>query len=295
MATFTPMLFVLLSMQQAYAPIDWKQVDQALGRSGSMQGDVYRVGFPRSDLRVTVGTVAVKPAFALGSWVAFQQTADSETMLMGDLVLQAGEVGPVISALQQRGIEQTALHNHLFGESPEVMYLHVSGRGRPVSLAKAVHDALVLTHTPLTAPPAAAQPELALDTAQIATILETGARGRANGGVYQVSVPRSEPVTVDGVEMSAAMGVATAINFQSTGAGRAAITGDFVMTNGEVNPVIRALRANDIQVTALHSHLLSETPHLFFMHFWAEGDALRLARGIRAALDQMNVKKEISR
>jgi len=239
-----------------------------------------------------VGKVVVKPALALGSWVAFKQTGDSAAMLMGDLVLLPSEVGPVVDALQLGGIEQTALHNHLVGESPHVVYLHIEGRGGPVALATVVHDALARTQTPppAPAPASAALPLLGLDTTQIAQTI--GTHGRVNGGVYQLSVPRATSVTLDGMEVPPAMGVATAINFQATGAGTAAVTGDFVMIASEVNPVLRALRANGIVITALHSHMLSETPRLLFMHFWGEGDALKLARGLRAALDEMNIKRD---
>jgi hypothetical protein len=258
-----------------------------LGRSGNLQSETYRVGFPRNDLHVTVGAVTVRPSLALGSWVAFKQTTDSTTMLMGDLVLLESEVAPVIDALQRGGIEQTALHNHLIGESPRVVYLHIGARGRPVALATAVHEALVSTQTP--APVTIAPPPLGLDTVQIAQVL--GAHGKGNGGVYQVSVQRAETVTLDGAEIPPAMGVATAINIQATGANTAATTGDFVLIASEVNPVLRALRANGIAVTALHSHMLNETPRLLFMHFWGEGDALKLARGLRAALDQVSIKR----
>jgi hypothetical protein len=278
--------------QQAGESSDWKQVDQALGRAGAtLPGNVYRFGFPRGDLHVTVGTVTVKPALALGSWVAFKQTGDSEATVMGDLVLLESEVGPVIHTLQESGIEQTALHNHLLHEVPHVLYLHIAGKGRPAQLATAVHTALAFTGTPLVTPGGAPvpSPALDLDTAQIAQVL--GYHGRANGGVYQLSVPRAETVTVDGAEVPAGMGVATALNFQPTGSGKAAITGDFVLVASEINPVLRALRASRIEVTALHSHMLAEAPRLFFMHFWANDNALSLARGLRAALDKMNLKK----
>jgi len=279
-----------LMIQQANTqnPADWKAIDRALGRSGNLQGETYRVGFPRNDLHVTVGAVTVRPSLALGSWVAFEQTGDSTAMLMGDLVLLPVEVGSVIDALQRGGIEQTALHNHLASESPHLVYLHIGGRGRPVALATAVHDALAFTRTP---PPAtSAAPPLGLDTVQIAQVL--GVHGKANGGVYQLSIPRAEAVTLDSVEIPPAMGVATAINMQATGANTAAATGDFVLIASEVNPVLRTLRANGIAVTALHSHMLNETPRLLFMHFWGEGEALKLARGLRAALDEMNIKRD---
>lgn len=274
------------------AALDWTQVDQALGRAGAMQrGDVYKVGFPRSDLHVTVGDVAVKPALALGSWVAFKQTADSEAMAMGDIVLLDNEVAPVMSKLEESGIQPTALHNHLLHESPHVLYMHITGRGVPVKLATGLHAALALTGTPLTSPgaPPAAPAVLGLDTAQLVQAL--GYHGKVNGGVYQVTVPRSDTVMLDGVAVPPAMGVATALNFQPTGGGTAAITGDFVLVAAEVGPVIQALGASGIEVTALHSHMLGESPRLYFMHFWAHGDASTLARGLRAALARTNVRK----
>lgn len=284
-------LFALALALQANAqtPATWKGVDSALGRSGTLQGETYRVGFPRSDLHVTVGTVTVRPALALGSWVAFKQTKDSLAMLMGDLVLLESEVGLVVDALQRGGIDQTALHNHLVGETPHVMYLHISGRGRAAALATTVRDALARTGTPPAVPAPTSPPAFGLDTTQIAQIV--GAHGRVNGGVYQIGVPRGGPVTVDSIEIPPAMGVATAINIQPTGATSAATTGDFVLIASEVNPVLRALRANGIQVTALHSHMLNESPRLLFMHFWGEGDALKLARGLRAALDEVNIRR----
>jgi len=285
------------SSASALKSLDWKLVDQGLGKPGALQPDgAYKVGLPRGDLHVTAAGVAVKPTLALGSWVAFKQVSDTDAMLMGDLVLLESEIAPVIGQLQEGGIEQTALHNHLLQESPHVMYMHVAGRGTPARLAGAIHAALGLTGTPLGTPPAAppaATPEatLGIDTAQIGAIL--GYHGKVNGGVYQVGVPRAEVVTADGMVVPPSMGVATAINFQATGGGNAAITGDFVLLGTDVNPVIRALRSSGIAITALHSHMLTETPHLFFVHYWANDDALKLARGLRAALDKMNVKKPI--
>jgi hypothetical protein len=277
--------------QSPFPPIDWKRVDQALGKAGSLQPDgAYKFGLPRGDLHVSVSGVTVKPALALGSWVALKQVSDSEAMLMGDLVLLEGEVGPVLAKLQEDGIEQTALHNHLLHESPHVLYMHIAGRGAPARLASAVHAALALTGTPFatTGAPTPSAP-LGIDTAQVGQIL--GHPGKVNGGVYQVGVPRAETVTVDRVDIPPSMGLATAINFQPIGGAKAAITGDFVLLGAEVSPVIRALQASGIAVTALHSHMLGETPRLFFMHYWGSDDALKLARGLRAALDQMNVRR----
>ena len=296
-SAFAALLLIIPARQQAQqplAPVDWKQVDAGLGKSGALQPDgAYKVGLPRGDLHVTVAGVTIKPALALGSWVALKQVTDTEAILMGDLVLLETEVGPVVGKLQDGGIEQTALHNHLQHESPRVMYMHIAGRGAPAKLAAALHAALTLTKTPFGAPPAAPPgaggESLGVDTAQIAEIL--GYHGKVNGGVYQVGVPRAEQVTADGVDVPPSMGLATAINFQPTSGGRAAITGDFVLIASEVNPVIRALRDNGIAITALHSHMLSESPHLYFMHYWANDAALKLAHGLRAALDKMNVRK----
>jgi len=280
---------MLLCASAARGQSGWEAVESAFGRPGAMQpGDVIRFSFPRSDLRVTVDGVQLRPALALGSWIAMRRVPGG-AMAMGDLVLTDDEVAPVISRLQQGGVQQTAVHNHLLRESPRVMYVHVDAHGDPVRIAQTVRAALALTRTPLDrpAPPAAPAP-IDLDTAAVVRAL--GHSGRVNGGVYQVSVPRRETVREGNHEVPPSMGVATAINFQPTGGGRAAITGDFVMVAGEVNPVIRALRDNGIEVTALHSHLLGEQPRLYFMHFWANDDAVRLARGLHAALLEMAVR-----
>lgn len=269
----------------------WGDVDRALGRVGSIQpGDVQKYSFPRADLHVTVGGVEVKPALALGSWVAFKRMSGSnnQVMAMGDLVLLESEVSPVISKLQAGGVQQTAFHNHLQHESPPVMYLHIQAQGDPLEIGEAVRAALALTKTPPARPAAAAGPSFGLDTVQLASAL--GYKGKVNGGVYQVSVPRAEPVRLGTMEVPPSMGVATALNFQPTGSGKAAITGDFVLTADEVNPVIRSLRDGGVEVTALHSHMLGEEPRLYFMHFWANDDAAKLARTLHTALGHMKVR-----
>jgi len=265
----------------------WTAVESAIGRKGVMQpGNVIKFSFPRSDLSVSIGGVRLKPALALGSWVAFKVTTRGQAVAMGDLVLTEAEVGPVMRALQAGGVEQTALHNHLLNETPHVMYMHVRAQGDPSQIARAIRSALAGSATPLTQPPAPSPATAAatdIDTSAIATAL--GVAGKSNGGVYQVSVPRSETIRENGMEVPPSMGVATAINFQPTGGGKAAITGDFVLRANEVIPVIRALRLSGIAVTALHSHMLTEEPRLLFMHFWANDDAVKLARGLRIALD----------
>jgi biotin operon repressor len=275
---------------KAPATADWKDVDAAMGRSGQDQPDgTHKYSLPRKDMNVTVNGVQIKAGLALGSWVAFKSTSQGNAMAMGDLVLSEDEVGPVMAELQSGGIEITALHNHLLNESPRVMYMHIHGMGNAANLGKAIHSAIAKTKTP-DAGAAAAPTDLDIDTKQIDQILGHG--GKNNGGIYQVSVPRSEHITESGMAVPNSMGVATALNFQPTGGGKAAITGDFVLLGKEVNPVIKALRENGIAVTALHSHMLQEQPRLFFMHFWANDDALKLAKGLRAALDQTNSAKK---
>jgi len=269
---------------------DWSAIDSALGRSGSMQpGNVYKIGFPRGDLDVSIGDVHLKPALALGTWAAFMDIGGGNAMAMGDLVLAEDEVNDVISALQAGGIEQSALHNHVLGESPRVMYLHFSGHGDAVAIARTLRAALERTKTPLQPPPSGSAAAPDLPAAEIDRIL--GFTGKPNGGVLQYSAPRAEHIVEQGMEIPPAAGVATAINFQPTGNGRAVITGDFVMIASEVNPVIRELRSGGIAVTALHSHMLDEEPRLFFMHFWANDDAVALATSLRRALDRMNVRR----
>ena len=283
-------LWIPPSQAAAQAAPSWAPVEQAFGRSGVPQaGEVMRFNFPRRDLRVMVGDVPVRPSLALGSWIAFKRIANGQVMVMGDLVLTNDEINPVISALQQGGVEQSALHNHVTGGMPNTMYLHVIAHGREVDIAKTIRRALEATKTPLDTAPPGPPPAFDLDTLALARVL--GYAGRINGGVYQVNVPRAEKITEGGHEVPPSMGLTTAINFQPTGSGKAAITGDFVMVGPEVNPVIRALRDNGIGITALHSHLIDETPRLYFMHFWANDDALKLARGLNAALAKTNSAK----
>lgn len=279
----------LLVLVAATPKKDWKDVEAALGRAGTVQPDgAYKVSFPRGDLSVTTDGVAIKPALALGSWTAFNETG-AHAMAMGDLVLLESEVNPVIAELQKGGIEVTAIHNHLIGEAPRVMYVHFNGHGDATALARTLHSALAVTRTPMGPPAGPAAAQLDLATADLDRII--GHAGKANGGVYQFSVPRAEKITERGMRIPASMGLATAINFQPTGKGRAAIAGDFVMIASEVNPAIRTLQAGGIAVTALHSHMLEEQPRLFFMHFWANDDALKLARTLRSALDRVHTKK----
>ena len=273
------------------AASDWKTVEAAIGRPGQMQpGGVIKFGLPRKDLHITLDGVEIKPTLALGSWLAFERDGTA-AMVMGDLVLTESEVQPVLLKLQESGIQSAAIHNHLIGESPRVLYMHIASHGDPAQMAKAIHDALALTKTPApdAGTPSAPPAELGFDQKQVEQAL--GHSGKVNGGVLQIAVPRSETIHDSGMVVPPSMGVATALNFQPTGNGKAAITGDFVLLSTEVNPVIKALRQNGISVTALHSHMLAEEPRLFFMHFWANDNAIALAKGLRAALDLTNSAK----
>jgi len=277
---------VLAAVPASAQDIDWGKVDAAFGRKATVSGDVHRYGFPRSDLSVTLDGVAIKPGFALGSWVALKP-AHGGAMVMGDLVLLEAEINPVMTALINNGLEITAVHNHLLRANPPTFYMHVGGHGDPAKIATTIVQALQSSKTPLAPPtPPATQPAVDLDTAQLDQII--GAKGTANGGIYQFGVPRRDPVMEGGMQLTppGPIGAATAINFQPTGGGKAAITGDFVLIGEEVNPVIKELRSNGIEVTAIHSHMLDEQPRLIFMHFWANDDAIKLAKGLRAALDK---------
>jgi Domain of Unknown Function (DUF1259) len=272
---------------------DWMNaVGQALGKKGTaVAGGVYRVGLPRTDLKVTLDGVEIKPALALGSWLAFSRHGD-QGMVMGDLVLLPTEVNPVMKKLEESGVEITALHNHLLRNEPFTLYMHVLGRGDPVKLATVLHEALSESKTPLqnaVPAPAPTSSDIGLDTAAIDRAI--GHKGKVSGGVYQVSIARAEHIKDDGMDVPDAMGSAIGINFQPTGPGKAAVTGDFVLTASEVNPVLKALRENGIEVTALHNHMLDDRPRLFFMHFWANDDVNKLANGLKMALAKVNTAK----
>jgi hypothetical protein len=282
-------ILAMLPVAAFAAGDQWSEVGKALGKTGTeMPGGVYRVGLPRSDLHVTVDGVAIKTSLALGGWLAFRSHGQA-SMVMGDLVLTADEINPVMTKLAEGGIEITALHNHLLRTEPATYYMHVLGNGEPVKLATALHEGLALSHTPFAAPPAGKPAPLDLDIAMIDRTLN--AKGNAVGGVYQVTIKRAETIEDDNMEVPVAMGSGEVINFQPTGGGNAAITGDFVLTAKEVNPVLRALRENGIEVTALHNHMLEDRPHLFFMHFWANDNVQKLATGLRQALDQVNLAR----
>jgi hypothetical protein len=270
----------------------WSGVDKALGRDGrDLPGEVRKYGFPRSDLVVSAGDLAIDPALALGSWAAFRKTGkDSSAMTMGDLVLLPSEINPVIRRLAQGGVDVCAIHNHLVDAWPQVFYVHFSGMGDAEAMARTLRAALELTKTPLGPPPAAPAPlsadeQKAFDALQAAL----GRKGAMAGRVLQVGVPRKERIEEGGMEVPPSMGMAIALNFQIAGSG-VATTGDFVLTAEEVNPVVRELQARGIDVTALHSHMLRETPRLFFLHFWGVGSPETIGAGLKAALAKVATK-----
>lgn len=267
--------------------LDTASIEHELGRPGQQTGNVYKVSFPRTDLHVRLQGVALRPGLALGSWAAFTPR-DNETVMMGDLVLLPREVNPVMARLRQGGIDITALHNHLLGETPHVMYMHYMGHGPAPELARNLKAALALTGTPLGAPAPAAHEAEAAFVSTVNQIL--GRKGTWKSGVLSFGIPRAEPVHEHGAEIPPAMGTAESINLQSAGAGRVATTGDFVLTAGEVNPVISALQAHHIQVEAIHNHMLDEEPRLFFLHFWGVGQPTAIAQGLKDALSHVHTK-----
>jgi hypothetical protein len=269
--------------------LETAKIDEALGRSGQKSGDVYRFGFPRTDLHVTVAGLEIRPGLALGSWAAFSGSDDNASV-MGDLVLLEDEVSTVMAKLRASGFEITAVHNHVLNETPHVLYLHYLGHGKAVDLARLLRAALAESKTPLEKPAASSSASAEVPAFAKAVEDTLGTKGRYAGGVLAFGIPRAETITESGMTLTGAQGVAESINFQEAGAGKVATTGDFVLTAEEVNPVISALQQHNIQVTALHSHMLTEQPRLFFMHFWAVGPVESVAQGIKAGLSHVATK-----
>lgn len=271
---------------------EWKTVEDIFGfPAAQLPGGVVRFNMPRKDLHVTLAGTEIKPGLALGAWAAFHHVGDKDAMIMGDLVLTEDEVAPVLKALQNGGVEITAIHNHLIGESPKIIYIHIGGHGDPVKIAHTIKQAVGLTKTPL--PQVSSTKETGADFGFDTAIVEKimGRQGNVSGGVLHFSAPRAENLTEEGMDTPSSMGAGTVVNFQPTGNGRAAIAGDFAMTSKEVGPVMKVLHDNGVQAVALHSHALEDVPRLFYMHFWANDDALRLAKVLRSALDQTNSAK----
>lgn len=290
-------LLVILALQAGalanaetnHSGLDQDGIAKAFGKKGEASDGTYKVSFPRSDLRVKVGEIFIKPGFALTNWAGFIKSGDS-AITYGDLALLESETNPVISKLMEKGIEVAALHNHLIYETPRIYYVHFLGYGNEVELAKGLKEALALTGTPIKPSPAAS-PEMKSDAAKkIEEVL--GHQGSMSEGVLHVNVSRDDiHVKMKGAEIPGNMGMNIPLNFQIEGK-KAAINGDFMLLADEVNPVIKALRENGIEVASLHNHMLDEEPRLFFMHFWAYGDAATLAKGLKAGLDQTGLKNK---
>jgi hypothetical protein len=284
----TALCVLLLPILVRAQGVTTEPIDQALGRSGQKTGEVYKVSFPRTDLHVSVHGVAIKPGLALGSWAAFLGT-DDKAMVMGDLVLLEAEVNPVVAKLRSSSFEISAIHNHLMEETPRVLYVHYMGHGPAAQLATSLRAALSVSKTPLEKPAATAE-EVAPPAWVKAVEDGVGRKGTFKGGVLSYGVSRSDAITMAGMTIAPAAGVAQAVNFQAADSGKVATTGDFVLTADEVNPVISELQGHEIAVTALHSHMLTEQPRLFFMHFWSVGNPDTVGAGIKAALSHIAVK-----
>ncbi len=261
-------------------------LEQIFGEKGAAQGDVVKFTFPRSDLRVKMGKVTVSPGLAMTSWAGFK-IGEDRSVVMGDLVLTNSEVQPVIKKCGEMGIEVTALHNHLIGSSPNLMYLHYAGSGDPTALANAIKAVLKMTKTPMVKSAAKTEVMKSDELTKLEGIM--GRKGQQKGNLIQFGVQRNDKITENDMEIPSALGTAMPINFEILGK-IAATTGDFVLIADEVNPVIKALSANNIQITAIHNHMLKEAPRLFFLHFWGYDNPTTLAKGIKAALDHVNVK-----
>lgn len=269
-------------------PPAYKDVLTTLGRQGDFKDNVLKINIPRSDLQVTVANVATPTPFGFGGWIAMTKGTGGKEVMMGDLVLTQEQVNPVLSALLDNGLEVTALHNHFFWEEPRLFFMHVHGAGGAADLAREVKPALDLVMkapgpTPAAAP--AAQPPAGLDTAKLATI--AGHDGEQNGAVYKITVGRSDLKVLDmGAAINSRMGLNTWAAFVGTNE-NAAIAGDVAMLANEVQPVLRALRKNGLDVVSIHQHMLGSQPAIYFLHYWGTGAADTLAAGFRSALDQL--------
>lgn len=274
----------MVGWNYAEAAADFSEIEKIMGAKNQLQEGAWVVRFPRSDLKITIAGEAMPTALGFVSWAAFKDMGD-QTMVMGDLVLLEKEVNPVITALEQNGIQITALHNHFFWENPRVMFMHIGGTGSKAALAKGLRLALDQTATPkavaATAPGPRA-PGPSLNTQRLEQIL--GHKGQVSGEVFKITVGR-QGVKMGGMELTSSMGLNSWAAFVGTDA-RAHVAGDVVMTASEVNRVIRALRQGGIDIVAVHNHMLDEQPHVFFLHYWGSGPAESLAKTVKAAFDQ---------
>lgn len=265
-------------------PAGYQAVLTTLGRAGDFKDGVLRVGLPRADLAVTIKGRAVPTALGFGGWIAVTPGMDGMSVLMGDLVLTEDQVDGVLSAVLDQGLDASAIHNHFFWESPRIFYVHVHGMGTPADLARKIKPALDLTMRGMTGP-APAPPALGLDGAAVSAIV--GAPGDAAGGVYKITIGRSDFVMREmGATINARMGLNTWAAFAGT-TERAVVAGDVAMLANEVTPVLTAMRKAGLSIVSLHHHMVATTPDVYFLHYWGEGPATSLAAGVKAALDQL--------
>lgn len=271
-------------------PRDYQEVLTILGRSGDYKANVLKVNVPRSDLRVVISGIATPTPFGFGGWVALTKGDEGMDVMMGDLVLLQEEVNPVMSALFEKGLEVTALHNHFFWEEPRIFFMHVHGHGKAVDLAKRLKPALdLIPRPPAAAPSTAPAAGPAFNLEALDGIV--GSKGEALGSVYKFTLGRDDlNLKEHGASINARMGLNTWAAFAGNDAD-AQIAGDVAMRETEVMPVLKALRAHKLNVVAIHHHMLGTQPTVIFLHYWGRGPAEELAIGFRAALDQLGTTK----
>ena len=275
-------------------PAEYQQVLIMLGKQGDYKANVLKVNIPRNDVSVTVANVKTPTPFGFGGWVAMTKGTGGKDVMMGDLVLTQDEVNPVMSALLDNGIDVTALHNHFLWDEPRMFYMHVHAHGKPADLARKVKPALDLigkgASRPAPAPAApAATAATTIDTAKLAQIV--GTQGEQTGAVYKITIGRDDvKLTEMGAPINARMGLNTWAAFVGTNE-NAAVAGDVAMLANEVEPVLKALRKNGIDVVAIHHHMTGTQPTIYFLHYWGTGPADKLATSFKAALSELGKAK----
>jgi hypothetical protein len=272
-------------------PADYDGVLKTLGKQGDFKDNVLKINIPRNDLKVTIDGVATPTPFGFGGWLAMTKGDAGMDVMMGDLVLQEDEVNPVMSALLDNGLEVTAVHNHFFFESPRIFYMHVHGHGRAADLAKMAKPALdlighaSLQHQSSVSGGTASISAGKIDTEKIAKMV--GHEGEQSGAVYKITLGRDDLKLKEmGANINSRMGLNTWAAFFGSDS-NAEIAGDVAMLPSEVTPVLKALRSNGLNVVAIHHHMTTTQPTIYFLHYWGTGPAEKLAAGFKAALDQL--------